>query len=429
MGAYDPVRNDASPNQAAFLAGLLLMSAVLFNAVLAIVNARVTPLSPPLVIASEVLIVAGAHLVALTHFRARMAPWYALIGIFVLFALFRSFALGEPEVKYLRDVILIPSFIVLGMTFPRRRLTQLLVALQLVVLAGLTLELAAPDAYSALFSIKSYYINTRGYTEADFWNTGSDLFVSASRPDERFFSFVDLHRMSSVFLEPVSLGNYCIIVVCYVFAAYREMTLFQRIVLIGGTMVLIVGCDGRLAAIACIIIWAASLFAMRLPSRFVVILPPLIFAAALAAVSIFGFKAGSDDFPGRLAHTVELLRHYGVSEFLGVSDIYLSRAVDSGLAYLITTQSLLLVALIWLCIALITEERGRGQIVFKIGVALYIALSMLVSFSFLSIKTAAILWFVLGSMQEGPLRFPAPTWKSRRPLIAPATLGGDAHLV
>jgi len=169
-------------------------------------------------------------------------------------------------------------------------------------------------------------------------------------------------------------------------------------------------------------------FAMRLPPRFVVILPPLIFVGALAAVSFFGFKAGSDDFPGRLAHTIELLRHYSLSEFLGVSDIYLSRAVDSGLAYLITTQSLLLVALIWLCVALMTEERRREQIVFKIGIALYLALSMLVSFSFLSIKTAAILWFVLGSMQDGPLRVPSPSWRARAPRLAPAAPRG-AHLV
>jgi putative polymerase len=410
----------ASPFQmrmAETAAGVLLLAAIVFNPLLAIVNAQMTLLSPAMVIAFEVLIVACAHALALLHFRARMIPWYALIALLLAFALFRSAAVGILDPKYLRDVLLIPTFILLGMTFPRERLPGLIVSIHLLVLAVLVMEGVSPEAYADLFNIKSYYIQTRGYTEEGFWNAGSSLYVSAARPDERFFAFVNFHRMSSIFLEPVSLGNYCIIIVSYVLASWRDLGRWQRIFLLGGTAALLIGCDGRLAAIACLFIAAASLFAPRLPPRITVLFAPAVLVAAIAAVSFLDLRSGADNFSGRLAHTVDLLRHYGPAEFLGISDAFLSRAVDSGLAYLITTQSVFGAAIIWLFITLFISEHSRESIVFKTAVALYLSLSMLVSFSFLSIKTAALLWFIAGAMQprrSGSLSaFSHGQWDSR----------------
>jgi putative polymerase len=403
-------------------AGTLLMAAVLFNPILAIANAHVKPLSPAFVIGTEVLIVAAVHLLALIAFRARMAPWYLLIFLLVAFAVLRSVAVGAPNVKYLRDVVLIPTFIILGMTFARERLPKWIVGLHAIVLAVLVLEGVSVDSYSALFDIKNYYIQTRGYTEEGFWNTGSSLFVSATRPDDRFFSFVTLHRMSSVFLEPVSLGNYCIIIAAYVLACYRDLRPWQRVFLMGGTVLMLIGCDGRLATIAILMIAAASLIAPRLPPRMTLFLPPAVLLVAVAASSFLNLKGGADDFPGRIAHTVDLLRHYGVPELLGISDTYLVQAVDSGLAYLITTQSLFGTLLIWLFIAFVAREHTREAVVFKTAIAFYLALSMLVSFSFLSIKTAAILWFILGTLQAGPVRVRSAAFPERGRWRAPPTL-------
>jgi putative polymerase len=402
-----------------FLAGGLLVSAVLFNAALAIINAKVMPLNTSIVIACEVLIVAAAHVLALTQLRTQMLPWYALIFFLMAFALFRWAALGSPEVKYLRDVLLIPTFIILGMTFSRERLPSVLVLLQLIVLGVMLLELLSLDTYADLFDIKSYYINTRGYTEEDFWNTASTLFVSASRPDDRFFTFVDYHRMSSVFLEPVSLGDYCIIMFSFALAFWRNLTALQRIVLLGGSILLIVGCDSRLATVSCLIIAAASLIAPRMPPRIVVFLPGAVLIAAFAAVTYLGLKPGADNFSGRLAHTVDLLRTYGAAEFLGISETYMSKAVDSGLAYLISTQSVLGVLVIWLFIALYTDEWTKEAVIFKTAIALYLSLSMLVSFAFLTIKTAAIVWFMMGALQSAPARLPSRsrtgrTWRPQR---------------
>lgn len=402
---------------------LLLIAAVTFNALLAVVNAHVTPLTPAVVIAAEVLIVGAAHVVVIAHFRASMTPWYALIFVMAVCAVARSIALGEIDIKSLRDVLLIPTFVLLGMTFDRRRLGTVVVAVQAVVVGVLLFEGLSTDGYASLFKIQDYYVNTRGYDQDDFWNRESELYVSATRPDERFFGFVDLHRMSSIFLEPVSLGNYCIIVCGFICARYRALSSGARLFLVLGVLLALIGSDGRLAALSCIAIIAIAAIAPRLPAKSALLYPFAVTGIAFALVSLAGLRAGSDDFPGRIAHTVELLQKYDVEEFLGASSRFLSVAVDSGLAYLVTTQSLFgtmaIVALIFLSSKDDTAEQAR----YTHAVSLYLAFTMIVSFSLLSVKTAALLWFIHGSLQSGSDRARAalaPLGRARRALARPS---------
>lgn len=389
------------PAQFTLLPAALLFAAVMFNAVLAIVNAHVTGMSPAVVIAAEVLIVAAAHLVALAAFRREMMPWYALLLIMTVLALTRSLGTGEIDIKPLRDVLLIPTFLILGMTFDRRHLNKVVVAIHAVVLAVLVLEAISVDAYSALFKVQDYYISTRGYEQENFWNKESELYVSATRPDARFFSFVDLHRLSSVFLEPVSLGNYCIIIAAFVAARYASLTRAVRWFLIVGTGAMLIGCDGRLAAMSCIAIALVAVIAPKLPRYTPVVYLPAVTALAFLLAALANLKGGADDFPGRIAHTVDLIKMYDLQEWLGVSQRYLTLAVDSGLAYLITTQSIFGVLIIWLFIVFAARERTPEQIRFTHGLCIYLALTMMVSFSLLTIKTAALLWFIQGALQAG----------------------------
>jgi putative polymerase len=401
---------------------VLVIAATTFNAGLAFVNAHVVALTPAAAIAVEVGLVAAAHVIALLNFRREMLPWYGLIAVFVLLAITRALATGTPDVKYLRDVLIIPTFIVLGLTFDPRRLTATIVIIHAVVLVFLLFEAVDTPAYAALLHIKEYYINTRGYESADFWKTGSDLFVSATRPDARFFSFIHLHRLSSIFLEPVSLGNYCIIVVAYVCARYTQLSVPTRIFLIGGALLGILGCDGRLAAASIVLVVLGALVAPSLPRRSAILYLPGAVIAAFLLVHFGGFRNGPDNFSGRLAHTIYLLDQYHISEFLGISDQYLTSAVDSGLAYLITTQSLLGVVILWWFIVCASAEDSMEQIKFTHGICIYLVLTMMVSFSLVTIKTAALLWFVHGVLQrETRLQRAARPMRARVPAARQAS--------
>ena len=384
---------------AGLLPVLLVLAAVLFNAGLAIINAHVMPLSAGVVIAAEVMIVATAHAVILTHYRPQMLAWYAMIVVVVLFAIERAIVVGHFDPKFMRDVLLIPTFVLLGMTTPKHRLTPLVVVLHLVVVAGVLFEAFATEAFTSLFNVRDYYVATRPFAEADFWNSNSELFVSATRPEARFFSFVDFHRISSVFLEPVSLGNYVVIVTAFICANYRSMSLAVRAFLILGTIIALIGCDGRLAAVCSALVVVAAFVAPYLPRRSALLYFPLALIGALVVVWTLNPTSGEDNFTGRIAYGVDLLGRYGFWDWFGASNRYIGLAADSGIAYTIATQSIVGVVAFWLFLVLSAEERTVSQIRYLHALCLYLALTMLVSYSLFSIKTAALLWFIHGSLQ------------------------------
>lgn len=395
-------RPTAAVTNLRILPALLTFGAVMFNAGLAFINAMVTPLTPAVVVGAELMLVAAAHCITLANFRPQMLPWYILMAALLLFACWRGIMMEQFEPKYLRDALLIPTFIVLGMTFDTRGLTRLVVAVHAVMLVVLVVEAVDQTTYSTLFKVQDYYINTRGYVADDFWNKQSDLFVSAVRPDTRMFSFITLHRLSSVFLEPVSMGNYCIVITAFICARYRQLSVATRLFLIVGTLLALLGCDGRLAALASVLIIVVSVLAPRLPPYISVLYLPGVTAAVFLVVFLADLHAGSDDFSGRLAHTVELISRFELAELFGISEdrTLIQQAVDSGLAYLILSQSLIGVILLWLFITLGSAERTPSQIRYKHAVCIYLSLTMMVSFAFLSIKTGALLWFVHGALQK-----------------------------
>jgi putative polymerase len=231
------------------LPGAWIVIAVCFNAGLAVVNAHFIVLSPAVVIGCELFVVTGALAIALANYRSQMAPWLLLIGIIILIACWRAMWLEQFDAKYLRDVLLIPVFVMLGMTFDERHLTRVVFLIHIVVVTVLLLEAIDTDTYSSLFKVQDYYIHTRGLEVEDFWNKQSDLYVSATRPDDRLFGFIPFHRLSSIFLEPVSLGNYCIVAVAFVCARFTRLRWPMRWFLLGGAFLAMIGSDGRLAAV------------------------------------------------------------------------------------------------------------------------------------------------------------------------------------
>lgn len=383
---------------------LILIACVCFNAGLAFVNAHAMGVPTALVIATEASLTAAAFGLALLAWKPQMAPSLALIAMLGLFAVFRGLLMAQPDPKLLRDVAIIPIFMMLGMSFDDRGLARTVLALHTIVFAVFLLEVLAPHVYSDLLQIQDYYIKTRGNKLDEFYNTNSELFISATRPDARFFSFVDWTRASSVFLEPVSLGNYCSIIAAFACSCFKRLGGVSVAYLIITTAAMLVGCDGRLATATCVLIVIVCVIAPLLPSRSAALYLPATIAFVFALVIGAGLKPGTDDFSGRLAYTVDLLRSYDIAEYLGLSNELIPKAMDSGAAYLITTQSLPGLLLIWAYIGWGAREDTSEQVRFTHALSLYLALSMMVSYSFLTIKTGALLWFIQGALQSAPAR-------------------------
>jgi len=381
------------------MAASVVLGAMFFNAVLAVVNAHVMPLASAHVMLAEGLLVVVAAFIVLRSWHESMMSAVVLIAGLFLFALLRGAATGEMEPKFFRDVLIIPLFLMLGLAFTKGSFARVVLVAHAAVFAVFVFEMLAPDAHTAMFQIQDYYINTRGLNLEEFYDTNSELFVSATRPDERFIPFIDAPRASSLFLEPVSLGNYCSIITAFTVALWHRLGRMARVLLPVTTALMIVGCDGRLALVTCAMIVATAPWVTSLPRRATLLYAPLLVLAAFALTYFAELRSGTDDFAGRLANTVEFLARLDVQDLLGLSNALVAPAVDSGITYLILTQSLPGVLLLWLFIAYSGADTTPEQVRYSHALCLYISLSILVSYAFLTIKTASLAWFIQGALQ------------------------------
>jgi len=393
-----------------------LATSVGFNFALCFVDTNLVHLDQSHVVACELVLISTALLLAVSSWHPLMRPWLLFGAGAVVWWLALGLFRGELEPKHARDIVVIPVFVMLGiLASTDRRLAQKWLPFHLLIFLIMIYEALYPGSFAALFNVKQYYIHTRGFQDSDFWNPDIELFVSATRPDERhLFPSLPLHRLSSVFLEPVSLENYVVVIAILVVAFKRRLTpwLFRTFVITD--VALLVGSDGRFAASLCALLAVVALSGNRL-SRWVPIAAlPLAILSVLAMPAIFGFESGSDDFRGRIAYTAELLGALGALDLMGLSGSLAQASADSGIVYLIISYSALGAALGWVFIFGTAPSQASAATVLRCGAAIYLSGNLMVSASVFSIKTAALLWFLVGYAD-------GLTWREQRNRVVSGT--------
>lgn len=414
----------------------VVMVAVLFNAVLALINANVLQLSSLEVIGFEAAIDAAAIALSLRVQDPLRTLWLGLTAILFFLDLVNGLGSAHVDPKFLRDVLIIPIFALLGLTSNRDDAVRLVIRLQWIVLVVMIFEAIRPDDYGRFFNVMSYYINTRGFEQQQFWSQDApDLFVSAIRPDERFFlPFLNIHRLSSVFLEPVSLGNYCVIVAMALVTLWERIPLRHRLFLIASTAMLLVGCDGRFAMTSVLLILAFRFIAPALPRYVNVAYLPGLLVVVVVVVRLAHLSSDGDNFPSRAAGSVEVLSQMDFLALFGSEAQRAYDVMDSGIAYLVYSQSVIGAAALWIAIVFGLPQRDRASIVYSHATSIYVALNLLVSYSMFSIKTAALLWFVFGAVHrrtsdrtapQGALVKSRMSARSLRSAMPPSRLAGS----
>ncbi|MBM6593252.1 hypothetical protein [Microvirga pudoricolor] len=378
------------------VAALILYAAVLFNFGLAFINANGMAIGRTHVILGELAIVAATFAFCFRYWSPLMRPWLGVIWMLGVIFLLLSLLRQAVDPKYIRDVLLIPIFIMLGIAACRANIVRIMCGLQAIVLAIMIFEAVAPQAFGNVFNIVSYYVNTRDFKQESFWNAGSNLFMSALRPGERFLlPGLGIHRLSSVFLEPVSLGNWCIVITLFTAAFWRDLPNKARLFLVVSNLMVLVGSDGRLATVNCLIMAITPLLA-RLPRYSYFLYLPGIVCSALILVLALGMEHDGDTFSGRIAYSMNALSSMDLGALLGYDMRLIGKGADSGIVYFILTQSILGVAAIWAALCFFQPATSHRAVALMHGICFYLALNLMVSFSLFSIKTAAPLWFLYG---------------------------------
>jgi putative polymerase len=373
----------------------LLVATILFNPLLAWANGHVAPISASIVSVMQGGIVVAALLLGLLQPPVLAARWWIATALLVMAVLLIGAIRAQFNPKALGDVLLIPAFILLGTAIRADMFRRTMLLTQTVILIVGAWELMRPAQYGDLFNVVQYYVNTRGYDADAFWAGGS-LFLSSERPGGRLllggFGF---HRGSSLFLEPVSLGNWAVVATLFTAACWHELSLRARAYMIASTFALLVVCDGRLALTVALIFCLYLPISQGLPDRWsAAYLPGMILLLSLGG-HLGLLMPNGDNFAGRLGIGINAWGTMDVERLLGISR-HMAHLDDAGWADFVQSQSIFVALGLWLLLTLTGFGPGRGNRMAKHGIMLFIILCLPISNSLLSIKTAATMWALYG---------------------------------
>jgi len=373
-----------------FCAIASVMGGLVFNFFLCFVNTRVMPVSDSHVMLMELACIGAAFLVA----ADRRAGLYLVLGIFTTYMFFLFTLRGQNDIKALRDIFIPVVFFAMGSRLADIKLADRLVVWSaIVVLVFACFEYFFLPIYLDWFNVLGYYISRGTVTLADSYGVTKGLFISGNRPEPRsIFAFLGQHRVSSVFLEPVSMGNFGAII--FAWAMFRRGWA-GRWFLFPAAITMTIFADARFGLFTCILMAVLTPF-FRIIPRTVWLVMPIFFLAVIGAYGLAtGTQGGDNSFSGRIDATAAIISKLPVGVVLGV-EATTGFTADSGMAYTLTKFGLIGFAALWALFVFQPLRSARAWNLHSMMI-LYVVLIMVISNSFFSIKTAALMWFMTGT--------------------------------
>lgn len=389
-GAVDRVPSAALDALRRQLATIAVLGGLTFNAFLCFLNTNVMGIRESHVMLFEMALIGCAYLAALS----RRIDLYLVSAFFLSYMLLLFALRGEIDLKAVRDVLIPIGFYFMGTQVRDIKLADRLVTISIaVVLAFGLFEYFLTELYLDFFNVLGYFIARGSLTLEDTFGATRGLFISGLRPEPRtLLSFLGQHRVSSVFLEPVSAGNFGAIV--FAWALFRT-NMRYRFAVMAAAIATVVLADARFGFYTCILM-ALMLPFYRLVAKPVWMALPFLL---LALIAVYGLATGTDgganDIAGRFKVTAAILTRLDLPVVLGIATTDEFTA-DSGLAYTLTKFGLFGFVALWAALVFAPFKDAKAWS-FHSMVLIYLLLLMIISNSFFSIKTAALLWFVLGT--------------------------------
>jgi putative polymerase len=375
----------------------LVAAAVLFNPVLCFLATIGVPVGLPVIIGAELsIIIAAMALIWRQAFQTLFVEG-VLVGLYCV-ALHVVNPSSDPKIGI--ELTMIAAFCLLGRyKATHDQASKLVWFLVIVAVAFGLFEYLAQSTFEQLFNIFSYYVGKGDLTVYNAGDTGTNLAENGMRPEgqgrELLPGLLGLHRVGSVFLEPISAGNFATICSAWILATryYRP----AGFVLLFLSLVVGVLADARFAifssaAIAAVLmtpIWRSRLFVASLP--FAAVLSLMLFGA-------IDHHLVDNTIVGRLHFSGDLLDNWTLANWLGFTEPS-ERAMDTGYSYLVGNLGLIPILIIWAMLCIREEETEESARFFS-AITVYGSLSFCISGSFLSIKTAALLWFLYGVLKN-----------------------------
>lgn len=375
------------------IATCVIIIALTFNIALCFVNTNIFSISKNYVILSEIGLISIAALLALD----RKIDLYVIIISVLSYLIFIMSLRGELDLKAARDILIPIIFYFLGRRIASPQFGDRIVLISIYIVLGFSLfEWFFLKDFLSYFNVVQYYIAKGALTVSETEYLSTDLFVSGMRPEgegRTLLPFLGNHRVSSIFLEPVSMGNFCAIIFSWLL--FREPHLNLKLIakLIPLSIILILA-DSRFGLTLCIVVVILNMTWRFIP-RWMVFLAPFALMLMLAFYALDKSIMDVDNgFHGRIIFSGLVLESLTWAQIFGIS-LNPSHTVDSGYAYSLTETGLIGLIVLWgiFIFASSSSNEGWRMILFVSG---YLLLLLIISNSSYSIKTAALLWTLVG---------------------------------
>jgi putative polymerase len=405
----------------------IVIATVAYQAVLCLLNTHGLTASRTLLGLSEGIILTAC----LPFISRRLLPGViTIIAISGAMFCLQTLLSGQLNIKTFRDLAIPLCYLWLGCNIGRIDLASraLIYAIWVVLFMG-AFELFFVDQYTNFFDIFSYYVNTGNLDPGTTTFTNTKLQINGTRPEgigrTLLPALLGSHRVSAVFLEPVSLGNFATICAAWGLSLNKS-ELRKTVFFVITAVVMIVISDSRFALTT-----VSLMIAMRLiihgRGLYLSILAPFAAVALLVAMGEDGGKFVSDSFSGRLALSGNALHEFNIPMLFAmtVSNPY----ADMGYAHLISTFGLPITLLLWFSLWFLPMPDEQGQR-FRSFAAIYIVLILCVSgYSLYALKTSGVLWFLMGCCTKNPAPIPQrPSTPQADMMLEPILLDVDNRI-
>ncbi|WP_289035414.1 UDP-phosphate alpha N-acetylglucosaminyltransferase [uncultured Roseibium sp.] len=362
-----------------------------FNFFLAIINTNVSAIRESHVVVSELMLISCGLLLALT----RSGGFYALLVLFLTYMAFILALRSEVDLKAIRDILIPITFYFIGRRFRSLTDADHLILLAALIVTGIALfEFLMLDVFTSIVNIFDYYVARGSLAADDNFVEGSTLFISSTRIGGRnFFGFLGNVRASSVFLEPVTMGNFGAFLCLW--ALFRTDMQRRFLLFFLAFLVIVLG-DARFGMFVCLAFLAALPFARIAPSIVWWLIPFIVMALLGLYGEIVHGQPWEDNLAGRIVHSAQLMAKLEWASAFGI-EANLPFLDDNGYAYTLSQIGVIGTIVLW-SLFVFTAGQRSDALRFKALAVVFICLLMIVSNSFYSIKLAALFWLAAGAV-------------------------------
>lgn len=383
-----------------YVALIIIIVAVLYNALLAILVARGVTLGYSSVAAVEVVITVGCLAMSLsTGLSSRDIAPLALLWFIGSLALIASIAFDQVYIGSIRNFALIAVFGMLGQRMDIRFIRKAFFIASAMTLVVLIWEIISVESYASFFSPARYYELTRGTARSEFDDSG--LSVGTIVFEGRFsLGIFSGRRTSSIFLEQVSINSYAIVCMVFLNGMWGNLNRKERALQIITIALIIASNNARMGALMCIAMPVGYIVFPWL-NRNLILAIPFVIVGTIFLLSGYLENAVGDDITGRLGVTYRLLNNTNLADLFAGNPLRVEKTFDSGYAFIIASIGLFggIAYLLFLVYypRHDTQEQRRGSWSLAVYILAWLTVGGTATFS---IKTAALLWSFIGCLSK-----------------------------